>query len=123
MKASMKESFGDITKLRELGKNKKNDFTTEQLLDENLKNLGGESRKEVYLRINKAFNRVLSENKGKNIVIVGHGAALKFLLMNWCDLNSNNQLQFKNNIITLNSPGVVKLEFEGNKLIRLTKIV
>lgn len=35
----MKESYGDLKKLEELGKTKQNSFTIEQLLDERLKML------------------------------------------------------------------------------------
>ena len=94
----MKESYGDLKKLEELGKTKQNAFTIEQLLDEKLKNVDGESRIEVTNRMEKAFNRVLSENLEKNIAIVSHGASIKFLLMKWCKLNINNQLEFKNKV-------------------------
>ena len=51
-----------LEQLNELGKHKQNSFTIEQMLDEHLKNVGGESRKEVTDRMEKAFNRILSEN-------------------------------------------------------------
>ena len=35
----MKENCGNLTTLLKLGENKRNSFTTEQLLDEKLKNL------------------------------------------------------------------------------------
>ena len=73
-----------------MGKIKQNSFTVEQLLDAQLKNVGGESRIKVTDRMEKAFNCVLSENLEKNIAIVSYGAAIKFLLMKWCDLNINN---------------------------------
>ncbi len=123
MKALMKESYGDLKKLEELGKIKQNSFTVEQLLDEQLKNVDGESRIEVTNRMDKAFSRVLSENPGKNIAIVSHGASIKFLLMKWCNLNNNNQLEFKGKTINLNSPGVLKLLFDGKYLIELVQIV
>ena len=106
-----------------MGKGKKNTFTTEQLLDINLKNIGGESRLEVSKRIQEAFNEVLIENQGKNIAIVSHGATLKFLLMDWCTLNENYQLEFKEKEINLNSPGIIRLVFEGKTLKDLTQIV
>lgn len=109
--------------LEELGKIRHNSFTVEQLLDTQLKNLGGESRIEVTNRMEKAVNRVFSENLGKNIAIVSHGAAIKFLLIKWCKLNNNNQLEFNEKIINLNSPGVLKLLFDGEDLIKLVQIV
>ena len=119
----MRESFGDLKKLEEIGKNKQHSFTIDQLLDEQLKNVNGESRIEVANRMEKAFNRVLYENSGKNIAIVSHGASIKFLLMKWCKLNKNNQLEYDGKIINLNSPGVLKLVFNDNNLIELSQLV
>lgn len=123
MKTLMKENYGDLKSLNKIEKLKHNSFTTEQLLDKKLKNLDGENRIEVTDRMEKSFERVFSENIGKNIVIVSHGASIKFLLMKWCKLNINNQLEFKNKVINLNSPGVLELLFEGKELIELNQIV
>lgn len=119
----MKENYGDLKSLERLGKTKQNSFTTEQLLDQYLKNTNGENRVEVAERVEKAFSRVFYENIGKNIAIVSHGASIKFLLMKWCELNDNNQLEFKGRVISLNSPGVIKLLFEDKDLIELVQIV
>lgn len=119
----MKENYGDLKKLKELEKTKKNSFTIEQLIDEKLKNVDGENRIEVSNRMEKAFTRVLLENSGKNIAIVSHGAAIKFLLMKWCKLDSQNQIEFNQKVINLNSPGVLELLFDENKLIKLVQIV
>lgn len=88
-----------------------------------LNNVDGENRMEVTDRMEKSFERVFSENIGKTIVIVSHGASIKFLLMKWCKLNINNQLEFKNKVIILNSPGVLELLFEDKELIELNQIV
>ena len=119
----MKGNYGDLKKLKELGKNKQNSFTTEQLLNEQLKNVDGESRIEVTKRMEKALNRVLAENLGKRIAIVSHGASIKFLLMKWCKLNRKNQLEFDGKTIELNSPGVLKLSLNGKDLIKLVQVV
>lgn len=119
----MKENYGDLEQLEELGKTRKNSFTTEQLLNENLKNKDGESRKEVSMRMNRAFNRILTENIGKKIAIVSHGASIKFLLMKWCKLNSNNSIEYNGKEIILNSPGVIKLVFNNKDLIELKQII
>lgn len=89
----------------------------EQYYDENIKNNEGESRKEVTERMYNAFNKIVKENKGKNIAIFSHGAAITFLLMKWCDLLSitNDKkkcLKFKNSIITnkiFEAPEVFKI--------------
>ena len=39
MKILMRENYGDLKSLQELGKIKQNSFTIEQLLDEKLKNI------------------------------------------------------------------------------------
>ena len=115
--------LGNLETLKELGKDKKYSYAEEQLLDEELRNFEGENRIEVNNRMNNSLNKILKENKGKNIVIVSHGAAIKFLLMNWCNLNKNNQIEFKDKIITLNSPGVIKLVFDDMDLKELFQIV
>ena len=119
----MRENYGDLKSLEELGKIKKESFTIEQLLDETLKNKDGESREEVANRMEMALEHILKENSGKNIAVVSHGAAIKFLLMNWCNLNKNNQIEFKDKIITLNSPGVLRLVFDDMDLKELVLIV
>lgn len=119
----MKENYGNLITLKELGKEKNNSFTIEQLLDENLKNLDGESRKEVTDRMEKSFNNILKENLGNRIVIVSHGASIKFLLMKWCKLNNKNEMEFNKKIIKLNSPGIIKLIFEDNELLELEQIL
>lgn len=116
--------LGDLNLLKELGKDKKYTFTEEQLLDENLKNFEGESRLEVNKRMNDILNEILQKNKGKRIAIVSHGAALKFLLMNWCELNEEIKLVYKRNVILdLNSPCVIKLIFCGKELNKLSVIL
>ena len=98
----------------------------EQYYDENIKNNEGESRKEVTERMYNAFNKIVKENKGKNIAIFSHGAAITFLLMKWCDLLSitNDKkkcLKFKNNIITnkiFEAPEVFKLIINENDSIK-----
>ena len=119
----MKENYGDLITLRELGKGKSNSFTTDQLLDENLKNVDGESRKEVTDRVERSFNTILKENMEKRIAIVSHGATIKFLLMKWCKLNDKNEIQFNKKTINLNSPGIIKLIFEDNELLKLEQIL
>ena len=115
--------LGNLETLKELGKNKKYSYTEEQLLDEKLKNINGESRLEVNKRMTNALNKVLKQNEGKNIVIVSHGAAIKFLLMNWCKLNNELKLTYKNSIIDLKSPSLIKLEFDGINLENLNLVI
>lgn len=115
--------LGNLKKLRILGRNKKYSYTIEQLLDENLKNTGGESRKEVTKRMEQAFNKILSDNIGKRVAIISHGAAIKFLLMKWCKLNKCAEIEFRNKVIILNTPGILKLIFENKKLIDILQVI
>lgn len=119
----MRENYGDLKSLQELGKIKQNSFTIEQLLDEKLKNVGGENRIEVTNRMEKALRNILLENLEKNIAIVSHGAAIKFLLMKWCTLNKDNQLEFNGKILNINTPGVLRLKFDGEDLTEIKQIV
>ena len=119
----MKENYGNLEALKKLEEGRKNTFTIEQLIDENLKNVDGEIRKEVTKRMEESFNRVFKENQGKKIAIVSHGAAIKFLLMNWCNLNKENQIEYNKEIISLNSPGVIRLVFKDKQLIELKQII
>lgn len=119
----MKESYGNLEELKVLGHNKNNSYTIEQILDANLKTSNGESRKEVTERMEEKLNEVFKENIGKKVVVVSHGAAIKFLLMKWCKLNEANKLEYDNKEIVLNSSGVIKLTFLDNALQDIQQII
>lgn len=115
--------LGDLETLEKIKKNKKYSFTEEQLLDSDLKNINGENRYEVNKRMTSSLNQLLTDYMGKKIVVVSHGAAIKFLLMNWCTLNQEHKLIYKDNIvIDLKSPSVLKLEFKDENLENLTSL-
>ena len=98
------------------------DWWLRQFTDENFKTEGGESQKEVRERFTKAFNEVLSTNRGKRIAIFAHGYAMSFFLMTWCKFHHNGekdniQFHFNGKKIfdgKLNAPEVFKLEFDEN---------
>ena len=119
--------LGNLETLKELGKDKKNNFTIEQLLDVDLKNFEGENCLEVKLRMLNSFNEVLDNNEGKIVAIVSHGAAIKFLLLEWCKFDTQtNRFIYNDKIITdnkLNSPEVFKLIFEQKALIDIEKVI
>lgn len=119
----MKENYGNLEELKILGESKNNTYTIEQMLDENLKTSDGENRKEVTARMERILEYVLKENAGERIVLVSHGAAIKFLFMKWGKLNKENKLEYDNKEIVLNSPGVVKLEFKDTSLINIKQIL
>lgn len=52
----MKENYGNLDALKKLGEGKKLSFTKEQLIDKDLKNIDGESNKEVEKRMNFLMN-------------------------------------------------------------------
>lgn len=118
--------LGDLKTLEELGKNKKNDYTTEQLLDENLKNKDGESAKEVRKRMIEVIKEILEKHEGKKIAIVSHGAAIKYLLQEYCKYNHENKTICYNVreicSVKLEAPSVLKLEFEEGELISIEKV-
>lgn len=114
--------LGNLKTLIELGKDKRHTYTEEQLKDENLKNVDGENRIEVNKRMTTSLNKILKDNIGKKVVIVSHGAAIKFLLLNWCDLNENYKLVYNNSIIEVESPSAIKLEFKKESLENMTII-
>ena len=70
----------------------------------------------------KAINEILVDNENKKIVIVSHGAAIKFYLMNFCTLNDEIKLEYKNNILDFSQPSVIKLEFNNYKIVNIKNI-
>lgn len=115
--------LGDLKELKKLGETKSNDFTTEQLLDENLKNIGGESRLEVKNRMQEVLNSILKEHPKKHIAIISHGAALKYLFSNWCTLDESYNLKYKDCELKFTSPSAFEAIFnENNEMIDLKQI-
>lgn len=112
----MKENYGDLEALKKLGEGKTRDYTTEQLLDENLKNKDGESNLEVRKRMLEILYEILEKHNGKRIVVVSHGAAIKFLLQNFCEYICDENI-FKYNgetvcMAKLESPCIIKMIFK-----------
>lgn len=106
-------------------------FWLTQLYDEDAKAIDGESRKEVCERMLEFINYILDNYKDKRVVLVSHGAAITFLLMNWCELVSasletkSRHLIFNGKDVIngdMNCPDVFKLEFDGNELIDLKNV-
>lgn len=80
-------------------------FFCMQYFDKYLKADDGESQEEVNKRVTEGFWDAVNENRNKKIVIVSHGTAISFLLMNWCKL-----LDVKENLFR-------KIEYNGKILI------
>lgn len=110
--------LGDLETLKEMAKNKKNSYTTEQLLNRKLKNKDGESCEEVSKRMKEKIQEIVEEGP-ENIAIVSHGAAIKFYLSNYCEIDEKINFIYNNKIIikeNLTSPDIIELEFVNNKL-------
>lgn len=114
--------LGNLDSLAKLKNKYAYPFTTEQLLDENLKNENGENRIEVNNRMTSFINSLLNSNEGSRIAVVSHGAAIKFLLMNWCSLNETFELVYQNEVLNIASPSVIKLEFNKDSLLNLSQL-
>lgn len=74
------------------------DFEIKQFDDENYKIGFGESQKEVRERMHNTLMKVIDENKGKRIVIVGHSTATAYLLSNWCEVSYDSDYKFNNQV-------------------------
>ena len=114
--------LGNIETLKKLGETKQYSYTTEQMLDENLKNRDGESRKEVHHRMKKAMENLVNNNPGKRIAIVSHGAAMKYLLMEWCTLNQDKELTYHDQVLSIDSPCIIKMIFEDGQAKQIKQI-
>ena len=115
--------LGDLNDLKGLGKNKQHSFVEEQLLDDNLKNSLGESLIDVQKRMDSVISKIVLDNKNKRIVIVSHGAALKFYLRKFCKLNKDIKLEFNNGVLDFPSPCIIKLIINDDKVIDIKNIM
>lgn len=102
---------------------KTRDPSQEQLLYPEYKTSDGESAIDTNKRMTEFLNEKLNEYKEKRIVIVSHGGSIKFLLLNWCELNENVKLEYKGRELNIVSPCLLKLTFNGKGLLNLEQIV
>ena len=73
--------------------------------------------------MNNFFDKILKEYEGKRIAVISHGGSIKFFLLNWCTVNENVKLVYKDNLIlNIKSPCLLKLAFRKNELINLEQI-
>lgn len=98
----------------------KNDYTTDQLLDERLKNKDGESNLEVRKRMTESVMEILDNYEGKKIAIVSHGAAIKFFLQNYCKYDKETENLIYNGKTVcckkLESPCLIKIVYKGKTI-------
>ena len=114
--------LGNLEELKKLGNKYNHTFTEEQLLDSNLKNIDGESMIEVKTRMSSFMDEIINNYKDKRIVIVSHGASMRFYLINYCKLNKDIKLEYNGNILDFSSPCIIKLTFDNNKLRNIENI-
>lgn len=109
----------------------KEEFWINQFKDENLKNIKGESQKEVRKRFDDKINYILDNSSNNEIVIVSHNAAILFYLLKYCNLISAEipkklTIGYKNKVLIeegiMKSPSIMKLVFDNNTLIDIEYI-
>ena len=115
--------LGNLKELAEFMKNKKTrDPSQEQLLDRKFKTSDGESAEETNQRMTRFLDRILKEYGGKKIVVVSHGGSIKFFLLNWCGVNEDVNLVYKNKVLDITSPCLLKMTFRDNELINIEQL-
>lgn len=115
--------LGNLKELGEFMKDKKTrDPSQEQLLDRNFKTSDGESAEDTRQRMTKFFDKILQEYNWKKIAVVSHGGSIKFFLLNWCKVNEDVKLVYKNTVLDITSPFLLKLTFRENELLNLEQI-
>ena len=109
----------------------KEKFWINQFLDANLKNINGESQKDVQNRMHTKIKEIFVKNDNKKVAIVCHNACILFYLLKFCklekaELNKRLTIKFKDKILIedsiMKSPSIMKLEFENNKLLDISYI-
>lgn len=116
--------LGNLKELGEFMKDKSTrDPSQEQLLDRTFRTSDGESAEQTRERMNVFFDKILKEYKGKRIAVISHGGSIKFFLLNWCTVNENVKLVYKEDtILDIKSPCLLKLTFRESTLINLEQI-
>lgn len=114
--------LGSLEDISRWMKNKTCNIVQAYMQDKNWKATNGESFEEAKSRVTKFFNRILKEYINKRIVLVSHGALISFLLTNWCTLNNDLQLVYNNKITEVKEPSIIKLTFNGKKLLNMEQV-
>ena len=98
------------------------DPSQEQLLYQKFRTSDGESAEDTNKRMTEFLKEILYKYQGKRIALISHGGAIKFLLLNWCNVNKNVKLEYKNKELNIISPCLLKLTFNDEKLVNLEQI-
>lgn len=102
---------------------KTRDPSQEQLVHTKFKTSDGESAEDTNKRMTEFLNEILEKHKGKRVALVSHGGSIKFLLLNWCKVNANTKLKYKDKELDVVSPSLIKLTFSDKNLVDLQQIV
>lgn len=106
-------------------------FLCDQHLDKLLKAEDGECQLEVNKRMTEAFWEVVNKNRNKKTVIISHGTAISFLLMNWCKLldvqqDLSRKFEFDSKIVIngkIRAPEVFKILIDkNNNIVDITNL-
>ncbi len=115
--------LGNKEDLAEFMKDKKSkDPSREQLAFPEFKTRDGESAIDTNKRMNEFISEILKQYEGKRIAIISHGGAIKFYLLNYCKVNKDLNLEYKDKEISIDSPCLVKMEFYEDELMDLKEI-
>jgi len=98
------------------------DPSREQLAFPEFKTRDGESANDTNKRMNNFMEEILNKNEGKRIAIISHGGSIKFYLLSYCSVNDDLNLVFEGKELKILSPCLLKLTFQGKKLIDLEQI-
>ncbi len=121
--ASLNErKLGNLEDLSKWMENKTIGVVQAYLQDKKWKAREGENCEEATKRVTVFLEKILKENIGKRIVLVSHGALISFLLTNWCELNEELKLVFKNKVIEIKEPSITKITFDNQKLLNIESI-
>ena len=114
--------LGNLEDLSKWMENKSCGVVQAYLQDKKWKAREGESCEEATKRVTLFLQKILKEYSGKRIALVSHGALISFLLTNWCKLNEEMNLVFKDKIIEIKEPSITKLSFDDQKLVTIETI-
>ena len=115
--------LGDLEDLARFMTDKETrDPSREQLAFPEFKTRDGESANETNKRMNEFIREILEKYEGKRIAVISHGGSIKFLLLSYCKVNKNLNLEYKKNELCINSPCLLKMTFRQNELLNLEQI-
>ena len=92
------------------------DFSSKQWQNFNYSLSGGESLNEVKVRGLQALKKIISKNKGENIIAAGHGTWLGIMLNHFDKKYDYNYWR------NLKTPDIFKFEYKDNNLVSITRI-